>query len=148
MPRGQTRPQLARKDVECREPELEGPRPADVARAAARRTRPGCRRPQRVAELRAHDRAGRAAADDIAFTGEERVGGIDRAAGGAELAGEIAGRQQPFARPHLAGRDGAPDALIDLAKQRDAAARIEIKTPLSMRRGHGLFDLSNLGPVR
>jgi hypothetical protein len=76
----------------------------------------------RMAELGRDDGAGGSPAHDVAFAGEHRVGGVDRASGRCELAGERPGGRQAI---KLAGPDRGSEVFVDLPINRDIVGTSE-----------------------
>src|SRR6516225_1623604 len=100
-------------------------------------------------EVRADDRAGWPAADQVALASEDRVGGVHRAAGGAKPLGQAARRWQAIARPQLTGPDRGADVLTDLAVEWNGVVANEREASQAGRRcsRHGLLNLVHLGTI-
>jgi hypothetical protein len=149
-PRREPRPQLARKGVERRQPDLEGQKRAvTLAAGQRRRRRPGSAHPARHRRARqGRDLgAGRGPAGDIAFGRQELVGELHGSARGGELRRQASARRQPGARRQSPRQDGGADAVIELAAERCRQPAIESQAGKAGGQGHGLLVCCGLGPV-
>ena len=107
------------------------------------RRMPGIRPRRRVRngysrlEARRHDGPGLAARLDVAFGGQQGIGGFDGASGQAQFLGQRACRGNAVARLQHAAGDGAAKPIVDLPVERFGRRRIQRRELSGFRGRHG-----------